>query len=280
MNAATRIVIYAIAALGLDLILGYGGMVSFGHAAYFALGGYTVAILAANGVDAALISWPAAILVAAAFAAAVGALSLRTSGIFFIMITLAFAQMIYYATIAVKAFGGADGMSLAARSVVPGIDLRDPRVLYAVTLVMLFGALALAGVLIDSRFGVALRACRGNERRVRALGFSVFRTKLAAFAIAGAIAGLAGALWAEYARFVSPDMGSWTRSGEFLIVAILGGTGTLAGAIFGSTVLLELESLLAGVTEHWMIALGAILLVVVLFAKRGLYGWLAGSSDG
>lgn len=279
ISAVTRILILALAAVSLDLIVGYGGMVSFGHAAYFAVGGYTVGILAQNGIDSALVAWLAAIALSAALAAVVGALSLRTSGIFFIMITLAFAQMVFFTLLAVKAWGSNDGLPLAARSVVPGLDLRDANVLYFVCLALLVAFVAVAAQLVESRFGIVLRGARRSERRLLALGFPTFRYKLVAFVIAGAGAGLSGALWAEYARFVSPDMASWSRSGEFLVMVILGGIGTLAGAVYGAAVLIGLESLLSGFTQHWMLPLGAILLVIVLFAKRGLYGWLAGTSD-
>jgi branched-chain amino acid transport system permease protein len=280
VNAVTRILILALAAVSLDLIVGYGGLVSFGHAAYFAAGGYTVGVLAQHGIGAALISWPAAVLVAVALAAVVGVLSLRTSGIFFIMITLAFAQMVFFLLVAVKAWGGNDGLPLDARSVLPLVDLRDANVLYFICLVLLAAFVAIAAQLVESRFGMVLRGARSSERRMLALGFPTFRYKLVAFVVAGAGAGLSGALWAEYARFVSADMASWTRSGEFLVMVILGGVGSLAGAIYGAAVLVGLESSLAGFTEHWMLPLGAILLVIVLFAKRGLYGWLAGGNDG
>jgi branched-chain amino acid transport system permease protein len=279
ISAATRILIFALAAVSLDLIVGFGGMVSFGHAAYFALGGYTVGVLAQSGLHSAPLAWLAAIVVAGLFAAVVGALSLRTSGISFIMITLAFAQMVFFALIAIKAWGGNDGLPIAARSVLPGIDLRDPTVFYFVCLALLVGFVAVAARLADSRFGIVLRGARQSERRLLALGFPTFRYKLVAFVIAGAGAGLAGALWAEYARFVSVDMASWTRSGEFLVMVILGGLGTLAGALYGAAALLGLESLFSGFTEHWMLPLGAVLLLVVLFAKRGLYGWIAGARD-
>ena len=280
VNTVTRILILALAAVSLDLIVGYGGLVSFGHAAYFAVGGYTVAVLAQHGIDAALIAWPAAVVAAAVLAAIVGTLSLRTTGIFFIMITLAFAQMVFFTLVAVKAWGGNDGLPLDARSVLPLVNLRDPNALYFVCLGLLLAFVALAAQLVESRFGMVLRGARSSERRMLALGFPTFRYKLVAFVVAGAGAGLAGALWAEYARFVSTDMASWTRSGEFLVMVILGGLGSLVGAIYGAAVLLGLESFLAGFTEHWMLLLGAILLVVVLFAKRGLYGWLAGANDG
>jgi branched-chain amino acid transport system permease protein len=280
VNACTRILIFALVAASLDLIVGYGGMVSFGHAAYFAVGGYTVAVLSQQGVDAAPVGWIAAIALSALLAAIVGALSLRTSGIFFIMITLAFAQMVFFALIAVKAWGGNDGLPLAARETLFGLDLRDPNVLYFVCLALLVAFVACAAQVVESRFGIVLRGIRGSERRLIALGFPTFRYKLVAFVIAGGGAGLAGALWADYARFVSPDMASWSRSGEFLVMVILGGIGSLAGAVYGAALLIGLESLLTGFTEHWMLPLGVILLVIVLFAKRGVYGWIAGGDDG
>ncbi|GAC1575863.1 MAG: branched-chain amino acid ABC transporter permease [Candidatus Elarobacter sp.] len=280
VSALTRILIYALIGVSLDLIVGYAGLVSFGHAAYFAVGGYTVAVLAANGVDAALVAWPAAVLASALLATVVGALSLRTSGIFFIMITLAFAQMVFFAVVAVKAWGGNDGLPLDARSVLPGIDLRDANVLYFVCLVALIAYVVVSAQLVESRLGMVLRGIRRSERRVLALGFPAFRYKLVAFVLSAAGTGFAGALWAEYARFVSPDMAVWSKSGEFLVMVILGGMGTVVGPIYGAAVLLGLESVLSGLTEHGMMVLGAVLLVIVLFAKRGLYGWLAGAKAG
>ncbi len=278
VSATTRILIYALVGVSLDLILGYGGLVSFGHGAYFAVGGYAVAVLASNGVDAALIAWPAAVLASALLAVVIGALSLRTSGIFFIMITLAFAQMVFYALVGVKAWGGNDGLPLVARSVLPGVDLRNANVLYFVCLAVLIAFVVVSAQAVESRFGMVLRGIRRSERRVLALGFPAFRYKLVAFVASAAGTGFAGALWAEYARFVSPDMAAWSKSGEFLVMVILGGMGTLAGAVYGAAVLLGLESVLSGLTEHWMLVLGFILLAIVLFAKRGLYGWLAGRS--
>ncbi|HEY0393521.1 MAG TPA: branched-chain amino acid ABC transporter permease [Candidatus Elarobacter sp.] len=280
VNAATRIVIFALAAVSLDLIVGYGGMVSFGHAAYFAAGGYTVGVLAQSGFDSAPLAWLAAVAVSAALALIVGTLSLRTSGIYFIMITLAFAQMVFFLLVAVKAWGGNDGLPLPSRGVLPLLDLRDANAFYYVALALLLAFVACAAQLVESRFGIVLRGARRSERRLLALGFPTFRYKLIAFVVAGAGAGLAGALYAQFARFVSPDMASWARSGELLVMVILGGLGTLAGAVYGTAVLLGLESLLSGFTEHWMLPLGAILLVIVLFAKRGLYGWIAGRADG
>jgi branched-chain amino acid transport system permease protein len=279
VNAATRIVIYGIVAMSLDLIVGYGAMVSFGHAAFFALGGYVAAILLTNGVDSAFVTWPAAMLASGLLAAGVGALSLRTSGVYFIMITLAFGQMVYYASVALKMFGGTDGLPVPARSVLPLIDLRDPNAFYIVCTLVLIAFFAIASRLIESRFGLVLRGAAESERRMIALGFPVLRYRLVAFVIAGAAAGLAGALWADFSRFVSPDMASWTRSGEFLVMVILGGLGSLAGGLYGAAVLTGFESLFSGFTEHWMLVLGVMLILIVLFAKRGIYGVLVGRHD-
>jgi len=278
VNAATRIVIYGLAAMSLDLIVGYGAMVSFGHAAFFALGGYTAAILLTNGIDSALVTWPSATFASALLAAAVGALSLRTSGVYFIMITLAFGQMVYYATVALKMFGGTDGLPVPVRSVLPLIDLRDATTFYAACCVLLVAFFILASRLVESRFGMVVRGAAESERRLTALGFPVARYRLVAFVISGAAAGLAGALWADFSRFVSPDMASWTRSGEFLVMVILGGMGSLAGGLYGAAVLTGFESLFSGFTEHWMLVLGVMLILIVLFAKRGIYGVLAGRS--
>jgi branched-chain amino acid transport system permease protein len=280
VNAATRIVIYAIAAVSLDFIVGYGAMVSFGHAAFFALGGYTTGILLTNGVGSALITWPAAMLAAALLAAAIGALSLRTSGVYFIMITLAFGQMVYYAAVGLKMFGGSDGLSVPVRSSLPLIDLRDATTFYACCALVLVAFFVLASRLVESRFGLVVRGAAESERRITALGFPVARYRLVAFIIAGTAAGLAGALWADFSHFVSPDMASWTRSGEFLVMVILGGLGSLAGGLYGAAVLTGFESLFSGFTEHWMLALGVVLILIVLFAKRGIYGVLAGRRDG
>jgi branched-chain amino acid transport system permease protein len=276
INAATRIVIYAIVAMSLDFIVGYGAMVSFGHAAFFALGGYVAGILLTNGVDSAFVTWPAAMLAAAVLAAGVGALSLRTSGVYFIMITLAFGQMVYYASVALKMFGGTDGLPVPARSTLPLIDLRDATTFYAVCVIALVAFFLIASRLVESRFGMVVRGAAESERRLTALGFPVTRYRLVAFVIAGAAAGLAGALWADFSRFVSPDMASWTRSGEFLVMVILGGIGSLAGGLYGAAVLTGFESLFSGFTEHWMLILGVVLILIVLFAKRGIYGVLAG----
>ena len=283
----SRILIYALAAVSLDLILGYGGMVSFGHAAFFGAGAYVVSILALHGVEEtafihwpfvvmgtenALISWPAAILASAGLAAIIGAVSLRTSGVYFIMITLAFAQMMYFFFTSLEKYGGDDGLSLYTRNRLVGLDLNGDATFYYLCLGLLVGFLILSYRLVNSRFGMVIRGCKENERRMSALGFPTFRYKLVCFVIAGAGAGLAGALMANQTEFVSPSLMQWTVSGEILVMVILGGVGTLFGPVFGAAALLLLEEFLSRYTEHWMLFLGPILIFVVLFARRGLYG--------
>ncbi len=290
ISLGSRVLIYGLAALSLDLIVGYGGMVSFGHAAFVGLGAYCVGTLAhlhAAGAgtwplpaawgDHALVQWPIAMVVAALFALVIGALSLRTRGVSFIMITLAFAQMLYHLLVSLPAFGGQDGLSLRQRSRLPPIDLNDDAGFYYVVLALVLAALVVLGRLVDSRFGVVLRGAKDNEARLAALGVPTTRYKLTAFVIAGALAGLAGALAANQTEFVGPSMLHWTRSGELLVIVILGGMGTLYGALAGAATLLVLEEVLSGLTEHWMIVLGPILIAVVLFARRGVFGWLVGT---
>ena len=272
-----RMMIFAIAAVSLDLILGYGGMVSFGHAAYLGIGAYAVGIPAYHGIENGPLQWALAVGVSAAVALVIGAISLRTSGVAFIMITLAFAQMLYYLGISLETYGGDNGMRLASRSRFGGlIDLRQPAVFYYVVLAILIALLALGRRLVDSRFGMVIRAAKSNEARARAIGFSPFRYKLTAFVIAGGTGGLAGALLANQTEYLTPDFMHWTRSGEIMFMVILGGMGTLFGPVIGAVVLLLLEDLLSALTAHWQIILGPILILVVLFAKRGLFGLVAG----
>jgi len=278
-----RMMIFAIAAVSLDLILGYGGMVSFGHAAYLGIGAYAVGIPAFHGVNSGWLQWPLAIVASALAALVIGAISLRTSGVYFIMITLAFAQMLYYLGLSLEAYGGDNGMRLAGRSRFGGpIDLHQPAVFYYVVLAILVLFLVLGSRLVASRFGMVIRAAKSNEPRARAIGFSPFRYKLTAFVIAGSAGGLAGALLANQTEYLTPDFMHWTRSGEIMFMVILGGTGTLFGPVIGAIALLLLEDVLSALTVHWQIVLGPILILVVLFAKRGLFGLLpgAGPRDG
>ena len=272
-----RILIFAVAALSLNLILGYGGLVSFGHAAYLGVGAYAVGVLAHHGIHDGYLQWTVAIGASALVAAAIGAVSLRTSGVYFIMITLAFAQMLYYLGISIEEYGGDDGMRLATVSQFGGVvDLKSPAQFYYLVLGMLAALLYLAHRLVNSRFGMVIRAAKSNEARARALGFSPYPYRLAAFVIAGAICGLAGALLVNHTGYLTPGFMHWTRSGEILVMVILGGMGTIAGPLLGALVLLLLEALLSSWTAHWQIVLGPLLVLVVLFARSGLAGLLPG----
>jgi branched-chain amino acid transport system permease protein len=278
IDLVRRIMIFAIAAISLNLILGYGGMVSFGHAAYLGVGGYAVAIFGFYGIDDGFLQWGTAIGASALVALAIGAVSIRTSGIYFIMITLAFTQMLYYLGISIEEYGGDDGIRIKTRSQFPLIDLGDGLQFYYLVLVLMLGALYLTHRIVNSRFGMVLRAARSNEARSRAIGFSPYLYRLAAFVIAGAMGGLAGALLANHTNYLTPDIMHWTRSGEIMFMVILGGMGTSAGPVLGSFALLLLEDILANwrdprwIGEHWQVILGPLLVLAVLFFRRGLAG--------
>ena len=275
-----RVMIFAIAALSLNLILGYGGMVSFGHAAYLGVGGYAVGVLAHYGVHNGYLQWALAIAASALVALVIGAVSIRTSGIYFIMITLAFTQMLYYLGISIEEFGGDDGMRLAVKSQFPGlIDLNDGNAFYYLVLAMLVLFLFLGHRLVNSRFGMVIRAARSNEARTRAIGFSPYPYRLAAFVIAGAVCGLAGALFVNHTAYLTPEFMNWTRSGELMFMVILGGMATTAGPVLGALALLLVEDVLSGWTQHWQIILGPLLVLSVLFFRRGLAGLLFGKNE-
>jgi len=275
-----RIMIFAVAAVSLNLILGYGGMVSFGHAAYLGVGAYAVGILAHHGIDNGFLQFAVAIAASAAVALVIGAVSIRTSGVYFIMITLAFTQMLFYLGISLEEYGGDDGMRLAARSQFLGIlDLGSPTPFYYFVLAVLAGFLYLVHRLVNSRFGMVIRAAKSNEARTRAIGFSPYPYKLAAFVIAGGMCGVAGALLVNQTAYLTPEFMNWTRSGEIMFMVILGGIATLIGPVLGAAALLLLEDLLAAWTTHWQIILGPILVLVVLFTRRGLAGLLPGGGQ-
>jgi len=279
MSLFTRIVILAMAAVSLNLIMGFGGMVSFGHAAYLGIGGYAVGILAKEGINAGLLQWPLALAASALFALAVGALSLRTRGVYFIMITLAFAQMIYYVAIGLDRYGGDDGMTIYRRSQFGGlIDLSNKTAFYYLCLALLLATVYLVWRIVNSRFGLVIQGARSNERRMRAIGFPTYRYKLLCFVIAGTLCGLAGALLANHTDFISPALMHWTRSGDLIVMAVLGGMGTVFGPVIGALALLVLEEVLSGVTEYWQIIIGPIFLLVVLFARGGIDGLLEAAS--
>jgi branched-chain amino acid transport system permease protein len=291
ISLASRVAILALAGVGLNLALGYGGLVSFGHAAFFGLGGYAAGILAHHGFDGspvigwpiaiggsdlALLLWPAAIVTAGIAACVIGAISLRTSGVYFIMITLAFAQMVFYLAISIRAYGGQDGLPLYVSNRLPGLELGDDLQFFAVCFVLLLAALYASARIVGSRFGAALECARQNERRLAAVGIAPYPIKLAAFVLSAMITGLAGALFVELNGFVSPAMLSWHRSGEIMIFVILGGVGRLFGPLAGAALFVLLEAVMGGITDRWQLILGLVLLGVVLFARGGLIGLVAG----
>ena len=286
----TRAVIFALAAVGLNLILGIGGFVSFGHAAFFGLGGYVMGILAwhaqsyspvlewpflIEGTKSMPVIWLVSIMVSAIFALIIGAVSLKTSGVYFIMITLAFAQMMYYFSISWSAYGGEDGMSIYVRNSFPGLNTLDPIQFYSLCFVLLLISLWFVSRLIKSPFGLALNAARQSPQRVQAVGLDLHRLQLFACVVSGAVTGLAGALFADLNRFVSPNMFSWQLSGEFIVFIIIGGVGRLFGPVIGALLFVGLEHFLGELSDFWHIYLGIILLLIVLFSKSGVIGLIA-----
>jgi len=286
----TRAVIFALAAVGLNLILGIGGFVSFGHAAFFGLGGYVMGILAwhaqgyspllewpfvIEGTKSMPVIWLVSIMVSAIFALIIGAVSLKTSGVYFIMITLAFAQMMYYFSISWSAYGGEDGMSIYVRNNFPGLNTLDPIQFYSLCFVLLLISLWFVSRLIKSPFGLALNAARQSPQRVQAVGLDLHKLQLFAFVVSGAITGLAGALFADLNRFVSPNMFGWQLSGEFIVFIIIGGVGRLFGPVIGALLFVGLEHFLGELSDFWHIYLGIILLLIVLFSKSGVIGLIA-----
>jgi len=281
----TRIMIFAIAAVSLDLILGFGGMVSFGHAVYLGVGAYTVGILSHHGIDNGFVQFPLAVLTSGLAALVIGAISIRTSGVYFIMITLAFAQMLYFLGVSLEQYGGDDGMAINRSEFVEPIDFWDELQFYYVVLATLALFVYLCHRIVHSRFGMALQGTRSNLRRMEAIGFPTYRYRLAGFTIAGVMCGIAGALLANWSEFVSPAYMHWTRSGEIMIMVILGGMGTLVGPLLGAAGFLLLEEYLPdlmdlavpGWGQHWMVLFGPVLILVVLFGRGGLYALLTGS---
>ena len=278
LSIGTRIVIWSIAAVSLNMILGYGGLVSFGHAVFFGIGGYAVGILSANGLQSGWLQWPVAIAASVLWAALVGALSLRTRGLYFIMITLAFAQLVFYVSAGLEAYGADDGLNIS-RSRFPGlIDLRDKDSFYWLCFVLLLGTLWFCSRFANSRFGFVLRGAKSNDQRMMALGFPVFRYRLAAFILSGAFGGLAGILLANEGAYVSPAMMSWVKSGDLIVIVVLGGMGTLFGPLYGTIAFFVLEESLKplldlgrkGWGEYWQIVFGPMLILIALYAKGGI----------
>jgi branched-chain amino acid transport system permease protein len=277
----TRVLILALAAASLNLIMGYGGMVSFGHAAYLGIGGYAVGILAKEGLTSGLVQWPVAVAAAALYALVVGALSLRTRGVYFIMITLAFAQMIYFVAIGLDRYGGDDGLTIYRRSQFGGVlDLNNKTLFYYLCLALLLAGIYLISRLVNSRFGLVIRGARSNNRRMRAIGFPTFRYQLVCFVIAGALCGLAGALLANHTNFISPAIMHWTRSGDLIVMVVLGGLGSLFGPLIGTATFLLLEDALSRVTSYPDLILGPVLLLVAIYVHGGIAGLIGGRARG
>ncbi len=291
ITLATKTVILALAGVGLNIALGMGGLVSLGHAAFFGIGGYAMGVLASHaqsydpilqspilieGTRSMPIIWLVAILASGLAALAIGALSLRTSGVYFIMITLAFGQMLFFFAISWPAYGGEDGLSIYVRNEFPGLNTLDPIQFYAIAYVILAGVLLFAFRLRQSPFGLALNAARQSASRVMTVGMSPYRLQLVAFTLSGMITGLAGALFADLNRFVSPTMFSWQTSGEIMVFIIIGGVGRLFGPVIGAVLFVILEHVLGGISDYWLIYLGVLLLFIVLFARGGVIGTLVG----
>jgi branched-chain amino acid transport system permease protein len=291
MTLFTRIVILAMAATSLNLILGYGGMVSFGHAVYLGIGGYAIGILAHEGVGSGLVQWPVAIAACALFALGVGALSLRTRGLYFIMITLAFAQLVYYFGVGLDRYGADDGLNIYRRSqFIEPVNLSNRTQFYYVCLALLFGSIYLTWRIVNSRFGQVIQGSRSNDRRMQAIGFPTYRYRLIAFVIAGTMCGLSGVLLANHTEFVSPAMMHWTRSGDLIVMVVLGGMASTFGPLIGAVTFMVLEESLpmlikllatpivgeaaTRAAEYWQIVLGPLFLLVVLFARGGINGML------
>jgi branched-chain amino acid transport system permease protein len=285
LSFASRVLVYALAATSLNLVLGYGGMISFGHAAFVGTGAYVSSIFIAEGVVSAWIGWPAAVAASALAALVIGAVSLRTRGVYFIMITLAFAQMMYFLVNSMKAYGGDEGLSLPARAT--GLPIDGDIGFYYLALALLSAGVYGLHRLARSRFGRVIQAIRENEARAEAIGFPVYRYKLACFVIAGAAGGLAGVLLASHGKYVNPNVLHWTQSGTLMVMVILGGVGRLWGGAIGAAALLGLEDLIANHRVEWLIAIfpnyqqhaslgvGVVLLAIVLFAPQGIAGALA-----
>lgn len=276
-TTATEILIYALFAMSLGLLVGYAGLVSLGHAAFFGTAAYTVGLVSTRVSPAVLLTLPAGVAMGTLAALVIGVFALRATGVYFLMLTLAFAQMAYAVAHQWSWLtGGTNGLSGIPRPTFPGADLGGVLPFYYLVLGTVGGAAAVLGRVIASPFGAALIGVRENEPRMRAMGFDTFRLKLAAFALAGAAAALSGVLYAYYNGFVSPDELYWTRSGEVLVMVLLGGAGTLAGPAVGAAVVLILQNLASSFTARWTMVLGAAFILVVLVAPRGLAGLLSG----
>ena len=281
LSLLTRVMIFGIAAMSLDLILGYGAMVSFGHAAFLGIGAYAAGILSSHGFDDLLVQIPVTLAASAAFAFVTGAISLRTKGVYFIMITLAFGQMLFFLATSLASYGGDDGLTLSSRSRLAGLPVFGSDLgLYYGVLLILAGTYGFYRTLVASRFGRVLRGAKANAVRMAALGLHPFRYQLTAYVISGMTAAMAGLLLANQAEFISPATMSWQRSGELIFMVVLGGLGSLHGAVMGAAAFLLLEEFLPDITEHWQMIFGPLLILVVLFARGGISSLLRRGAHG
>jgi branched-chain amino acid transport system permease protein len=280
LGTASRILVYAVAATSLNLLLGYGGMISLGHAAFFGLGAYSTAILLSEGVRSGLLQLLVLLVVVGAAALVIGAISLRTRGVYFIMITLAFAQMLYFLAISLKTFGGDDGLTINERSDFGLFSLRSNVALYYCAFAVLMASVLGVARLVHSRFGMVLRGGRSNERRMAALGFPMLRYKLTAYVLSALPCVIAGMLLANLTKFAAPSYMAWQASGDLIVMIVLGGMATVLGPVVGALALIILEEILSSWTTHWMIVLGPAIVLIVLTAKRGMYGWLVDREQG
>lgn len=273
-DVVLRAMILAIAVVSLNFLIGLGGLVSLGHAAFLGIGGYAVGILADFGIDNGFVQLPVALGTSAAFALVTGMIALRTSGVHFIMITLAFAQMVYFTLIGLRQFGGDDGLTINYTSMFGFLDLGRKDTLYYVVLAVLAGVMLGYARVRKSDFGLLLKAAKGNGRRVSAVGFNAYRYRLAAYVTAGIVCGLAGFLDANFTSFVTPSSMSWTSSAELIFIVIVGGVATISGPIVGALIFLFIEEILGGITIYWHFWFGLFLIAIVLFARNGLVGLL------
>ena len=272
LDFSARMICLAIAAVSLNLILGFGGMVSFGHAAFVGIGAYAVGIPAYHGYESAWLHFPLAMIAAGMFALVTGAISLRTKGVYFIMITMAFAQMAYYFFLSLEEYGGDDGMTLWSRSDFGIIDISDGLTFFLLCYTLLALCIYTTFRIVHSRFGMVLRGCNSNEARMKALGYNTYAYRLTAYVISGAMCGLAGALIANLQDFITADTMTWTRSGELMFMVILGGAGSLFGPVLGAVSFLLIEEVLSAYTIYWALPFGIILILSVLFIKGGVNG--------
>ncbi len=272
ITLVARILIFAVAASGLNLLLGYGGLVSFGHALFVGLGAYVVGILAETGIGNGWVHLALTIVLCAIVGLVTGAISLRTSGMAFIMITLAFAQMFYFLGVSLKQYGGDDGLQILERSRLWPLSIGNNTGLYYFAYALLLLTLYLSWRLVHARFGRVLRASKSNPERMRVLGFPVFRYQLVAYMLSACICGIAGFLLANLTNFTSPAYMSWTVSGDLIVMVMLGGISTILGPLIGAALFVLLETVLAAYTQHWMLFLGPIIVLIALAARRGVYG--------